>query len=475
MSPIKKSNAQRFMDLMTSMRLTIIILIVLACASILIIIFQDYHPTNFYGWEEYYRTNTHPVKYALYQFFELFSPYRSWWFLSLLTILCTSLLLCSLQRFKIIFKFLTANNDFRDAENVSHLENFHQIKMPTDQAVPLVSRMLKRKFFKVFLREENGTTFLFARKHSISRLGPFLSHIGLLALFVGGLISGLMGRSALLWGGPGEYIEAPFADHKLLVEDFTIEYNDEGQIKDYLSFVKVFDRRDNHVLDKRIEVNGPLRFDGVSYYQSSYRTHSRKARNVTVAVSDSSGTRMGAITVEFGSVQRVPGTDYQIEFAGFTADFQITSEGITSKSDKLNNPAFLLQFLRGDQVLGHQWLFARFPDVHAEERTPIAASFVSFEPYYYTGLQASKNPGSPFIWAGFIIMTLGLILVFYFNHRLIWATFVTRPGTQDELYIAGSCHKFKEQYKRDMKELAAKIKSEKSGENRARPASAISH
>lgn len=471
----KKSKPEQIIDLLTSMRFTIIILIILACASILIIIFQDYHPTNFYGWEEYYRNHLHPAKFALYEFFQLFTPYNSWWFISLLSLLCISLLLCSIQRFRIILSFLSVRDDFRTEENVSLQENFHKLKMPAGSAVQHVIHVLKRKFYLVFVRNDGDKSYLFAKKHSTSRLGPFLSHVGLLALFVGGLISAIFGRSALLWGGPGDYIEAPFADHKLLVDDFTIQYNHEGRIKDYLSFVELYDENGNHILDKKIEVNGPLRYSGVSYYQSSYRLHSRKVKNVTVAVKDSSGAPIDTIMVDFASMQAVPGTPYKVELAGFAADFQITDEGVTSKSDKLNNPAVLLQFYKNDTPIGHQWLFARFPNVHANEEMAITASLVTFEPYYYTGLQASKNPGSPFIWSGFIIMTLGLILVFYLNHRLVWAVIVAHPGKQDEIYIAGSCHKFKEQFRQEMKDIVSRVRSEKTGHGNAATTGAHSH
>jgi cytochrome c biogenesis protein len=97
--------------------------------------------------------------------------------------------------------------------------------------------------------------------------------------------------------------------------------------------------------------------------------------------------------------------------------------------------------------------------VHSKEGLPFVVTFVTFDPLYYTGLQASVNPGSPFIWFGFAVMTIGLILVFYLNHRLVWVVFVKRSGKQDEVHVAGSCHKFKELFKREMNDLVSEIKA----------------
>ncbi|MBI4720653.1 MAG: cytochrome c biogenesis protein ResB [Chitinivibrionia bacterium] len=444
-----KSNIQQFMDAFTSMRLTIIVLIVLAAASILVIIFQNYHPADFYGWEEHYRTHTHPLKYKLYSFFQLFAPYHSWWFISLLTLLCISLLLCSIQRFSIIMRIIRANDDFRQETRLSSQENYHRLKLPAEIALPLTARLLKRRFYRIYERMEPERTLLFAKRNAVSRLGPLFCHVGLLALFLGGLIAGIWGKSVLLWGEPGEFIRAPFASHSVKVDDFTIEYNANGQIKDYISVLKVFDADSNLVMDRSVEVNHPLRYGGVSYYQSSYRVHPRKVKSATVAAATVGRTDVDTITVAFGTASPIPQTGYSIELADFAADFQIAAEGVISKSEQLSNPAFLVQFLKDGENAGHQWVFARFPSVHSSEEAPFRISLVSFDPLYYTGLQAAVNPGTPFIWTGFAVMTLGLILVFYFNHRLVWVAFTRRPGGEDEIHIAGSSHKFKEQFKQE--------------------------
>jgi len=446
------------MDIMTSMRLTIIVLIVLASASIFSIIFLQMNPTDFYNWQEYYASHMNPVKFKLFMFFQLFTPYHSWWFIGLLSMLSVSLLLCSINRLKGMIKLVFGRSDFRSNEKLSKQKNFHSFKLDPEASEQIASNVLKKRFYRVFSRKEDGKTYIYARKHSLSRMGPFLSHVGLLALFVGGLIAAIAGKTAMIWGGPGDVISAPFAEQKIRVDDFHILYNEEGDVKDYISKLTVLDDSGNSILSETIEVNHPLRYAGVSYYQASYQPHPRKVRRAMIAVEGDGGVPRDTLVVHFGERVAVPGTDFEIELADFAADFQITENGPVSKSRQLRNPALLLNYYDNDESIGHEWLFAKFPSVHTNKDLPFQSKLLDFEPLFYTGLQAAYNPGSTFIWAGFLIMTLGLILVFYLNHKQIWITFVHKPGSKDEVYLAGTSHKFKDQFRREVKEIVRNIK-----------------
>lgn len=455
----EKSMPQRFVDAMTSMRLTIIVLIVLACTSIVAILFQNYHPTNFPNWEEFYREKLGPTRYGIYSFFQLFTPYHSWWFISLLGVLCVSLFLCSINRLRSAMKFVVSKSDFRDGSRLSRQKNFHSFKTEMGAAAGAFTHILRRKLFTVYVRKDGEKSYIYAKKNAFSRVGPFLSHVGLLALFLGGLVASIWGKSILLWGAPGDYINAPFADHRIYVDDFTIQYTEDGQVKDYLSQLKVIDEEGKVLKQQLVEVNGPLRFRGVSYYQSSYRLHPRKIKGLVIAVSDSNGSLIDTLEIAYGSRAGIGETGYQAEIADFAADFQITEHGVVSKSGELRNPAVLIHYLNGGEVVGHQWLFARFPSVHMSKDQPFRATLLDFEPIYYTGLQAASNPGSAFIWAGFVIMTLGLVLVFYLNHQQVWVAIETAPSG-DSVYVAGTSHKFKDRFRTEIKDIVRRAKNE---------------
>jgi cytochrome c biogenesis protein len=50
----------------------------------------------------------------------------------------------------------------------------------------------------------------------------------------------------------------------------------------------------------------------------------------------------------------------------------------------------------------------------------------------FTGLIVTKDPGVNIIWAASGFMVLGLVMLFYFPHRRLWALCTSRPdGTAD--------------------------------------------
>jgi cytochrome c biogenesis protein len=331
--------------------------------------------------------------------------------------------------------------------------------MPEGTAAPAVAGALRKKRFNVYVKDAFDKSYLYATKGGLSRMGPFLSHVGLLALFVGGLVTAFSGQSTMVWGAPGDTLSVPFADYRVVVNAFTIQTTDKGEVKDYISDLTVLDPAGREAFRKRIEVNAPLEYRGVSFYQSSYQLHPRRVRSAVVTVS-AGDAPADTLTLPFGKAVDLPGTPYRLRLVDFAADFQMTSQGIVSRSRDLHNPAFLVVLYEGDHEVGHQWLFARFPDMHAGQ-LPVKLGLVDFEPLYYTGLQASINPGSPFIWAGFLIMTVGLMLVFYLNHQRVWVCVVRQNGKSDEVFLAGSSHKFKADFGEQMREIVSLAKAAK--------------
>lgn len=455
----KGSTGATIYGALTSMRFAIIALIVLGSLSIAAVLFQDAHPTNFSGWEEHYKTHLAPWKYALYSGLQLFTPYKSWWFVSLLVLLSVSVFLCSIRNAAGMFRLAFARSDFRSKEQISRFKNTAAFVLPEGTAVDALRTVLRRKAFRSAVKEESGEICLYARQSGLSRIGPFLSHAGLILLFVGGLAVALLGKTQMLWGDPGSTISAPFADHKVRVDDFKIYYNDKGQVKDYVSWLTVLDEQDAPVVEKRIEVNQPLRYHGVSYYQSSYQVHPRRFSHAALEVTTPNKAVPDTVHVHLGEKTPVAGTGLSVMVADFAADFKLAKEGVVSASGELRNPAMLVQIWEKDKEIAHQWLFANFPSFHSSGDSTMHANLLGFEPLYYTGLQASTNPASPFIWTGFGLMSLGICFVFFLNHKQIWAAVKREAGKKDSVVVAGASHKFKDQFSREFDVIVQKTKA----------------
>jgi len=464
----KASTGEKIYGALTSMKLAIILLIVLGVLSTAAVLFQDAHPANFDGWEEHYKNQLSPWKYALYSGLQLFTPYKSWWFVSLLTLLSVSVLLCSIRNAAGMFRLAFSRSDYRSKEQISRFKNAAAFVLPEGTAEETLRHVFRRKAFRTTVQNDAGETRLYAKKGGVSRIGPFLSHIGLIMLFLGGLVAALMGKTQMLWGDPGSTMVVPFADHKIRVDDFRIYYNEKGQVKDYVSWLTVLDEHDTPVFDKKIEVNQPLRYGGVSYYQSSYQVHPRSFRHAELEIKTPRNPVPDTVHVHLGEKTPLADTGLAVLAADFAVDFKLTNDGVVSASRDLRNPAMLVQIWENDEEIAHQWLFANFPSFHSSADSSMQANLLAFEPLYYTGLQASTSPASPFIWAGFAMMSLGIYFVFFLNHRQLWAAVTQEAGKKDSVIIAGTSHKFKDQFGREFESMVQKIKASKTAPNKAK-------
>ncbi len=78
---------------------------------------------------------------------------------------------------------------------------------------------------------------------------------------------------------------------------------------------------------------------------------------------------------------------------------------------------------------------------------PYFFAIEEFRPQYYSGFQVSKNPGTPIIWIGSILVVFGMMLAFYTVHRKVWLRI-----ENNKVKVAIYSHKFKEEFKKEFLE-----------------------
>src|SRR3989338_724241 len=121
-------------------------------------------------------------------------------------------------------------------------------------------------------------------------LPTFITHLGLLLILLGALITGIFGEKGFMLiyekHNQDTYIDADnkfkTLDFKIYLDDFSIDYYDDakeparpgasagtGFIKDFSSKVVIL-KQDKEILKETIEVNRPLKYKGYSFYQASY-------------------------------------------------------------------------------------------------------------------------------------------------------------------------------------------------------------
>jgi cytochrome c biogenesis protein len=191
--------------------------------------------------------------------------------------------------------------------------------------------------------------------------------------------------------------------------------------KDYKSWLSVLENGKT-ILQKTIEVNDPLIYKGIYFYQSSYGQRGGKAAFLSVY-----GPRRNLLAnrakLAKGDALELEG-GARLRLLDLTADYRGTGPAVLIALEKEGAP-------RSEPVV-----------VQESGGAPIAVSdflmrLDGVESAMYTGLQVAKDPGVPIIWAGCILITVGLLVAFFVSHRRVWAR--VTPGVRgSEILIAGN-------------------------------------
>lgn len=241
-----------------------------------------------------------------------------------------------------------------------------------------------------------------ARKRKLPLLGFYLTHLSLLFILLGGLIGGLTGFSTQVLVNEGETVhleEVPGLSVKL--NDFWIEYYpDSSMPKDFKSDLSlILDGRE--VVRKTIEVNDPLDYEGIKFYQSTYG-HSEV---------DEVEVEINGIQFKLGIGEEVtlPDSRDKVRVTEFVPDLVVTESGqVSSRSMEPNNPAVRVELSQAGEEPSRFWLFYHFPDLHQDHDLDIRLK--EFHQGVYSGLQVVKDPGVSFVWVGCALLMLGLCI-----------------------------------------------------------------
>ena len=441
---------------LNSTRFVIILIILLAVASIGGIVLGECFPTGFYGAEEHYRARYGDGTFGILAGLGVFQPFRSVWFHTLLFLLSASLIACSVSRLRVTVKTALGLNFRRSPAELMSLKHHARIRLETHADPDGVGETLRRRGYAVRRDGAGERPALAASRGGLSRTGPYLTHVGLLFLIVGGMVSGLTGRSETAWLSAGEQWTGLGRDFTVTLRAFTVPQNERGETMQYKSEVEVTDP-ERGSFTQTISVNHPLRHRGVSFYQSSFRAQPGQLRSATLAVGEAGAT----VEAPFGERVALPdGRTVAVE--EFVADFRLAQGGVISASDELKNPAARVVLYDAGKEADSQWLFLKHPDFrHADSRLG-DVRLAGVEPRYATGLQVRTSPGAPLIWAGFAVATLGLVFSFYMSHRKIWV--VVEP---DALYLAGMTSGNRESFRREFAAIEQAISAAVAGRQAA--------
>jgi cytochrome c biogenesis protein len=275
-----------------------------------------------------------------------------------------------------------------------------------------------------------------------------LFHIGILAITIGGVVGSFTGWREMVFVREGSSVPFPREGAlSLRVDDFAIIQTERMEIKDYISTVSILDARGSVVLSGKVEVNHPLKVRGRRVFQSEFRIDENEFSSARIAYVTRDGARNGSIDVTPGVPASVSDSAITLTALRYFPDFRMSQSGPYSASGYPSNPALEVEVASHGGV-ERGWLFLNHPDFNKRFSAPVDFVLSRCEPLFYTGLEVTSNPGAPLLFIGFALATVGLMLMYLCNPRILKGI-----ATSDSIVMAGVESRWKASFEKELSEV----------------------
>ncbi|MBW4498596.1 MAG: cytochrome c biogenesis protein [Scytonema hyalinum WJT4-NPBG1] len=427
---------KELLPVLTDLRLAIVMLLVIALFSVTGTVIEQGQSLAFYQ-------ANYPEHPALFGFLTwkvvltvgLDHVYRTWWFLALLIFFGTSLTACTFTRqFPALkaarrWKFYDEPRQFQKLALSAEfdLETLHATSLQT------LTQLLPNRRYKVFQEKEDT---LYARKGIIGRIGPIIVHVGIVTILLGsiwGAMTGFMAQEMVASGNTfqvknivdaGPWAARVSKDWSVRVNRFWIDYTPSGGIDQFYSDMSVLDNQGQEVDRKTIFVNSPLRYHGVTFYQTDWGISA-----VRVQLNNSPIFQLPMAQLNTNGNGRIWGT------------------WIPTKPDLTEGVSLLAKDLQG-MMLIYDATGKLVDTVRAGMSTQVnGVTLKILDVVGSTGLQIKADPGIPIVYTGFALLMLGVTMS-YFSHSQIWA--LQKDG---RLYVGGKTNRAQVAFEREMLEI----------------------
>lgn len=421
----------RIWDFFCSLKLTIVIMLLLAITSIIGTVLQQNAPAADYI-KEYGQAN-----YELFVKLQFVDMYHSWWFIGLLGLFSINLICCSIKNFPRVWKFVREPVLVASPSMLKNSANRAEYTCKEDrqQLATRLSGLLKKEFGKIIETEVDGKLYLFAQKGIYSRFGAYMTHLSILIIMAGAIIGNVWGYKAYVnitegtstdqvWSRSGQVpIDLGFT---VRCDNFDVSYYPNSRRpKDYNSDLVVLENG-QEILRKRIEVNDPLTYKGITFYQSSYGS----AGNAffKVKVTENATGKVMNFNARQGERLKLP-NGYAFSISGFT------------ENDRQFGAAMQLKVNSPDGKQGRPFVvWKKYPEFDVKRAGTFSFALIEHEEPQFTGLQVAKDPGVEVVWLGCFLMVFGSLTAFFFSHKRVWAC-LEKEGGKTKVQIAANAHR----------------------------------
>jgi cytochrome c biogenesis protein len=348
----------------------------------------------------------------------LTNVYHSRWYGFLLTLIGINLVVCSIKRLRSTWRQLYSPNVQMEHSGIAKMQRSQKLsaKESVESAAGMISSALRKGSYRVVEEDAGGDRVIYAMKGRMSLWGPYLTHTSLLIIFAGAILGNALGFHGYVTIPVGQSVSTYYPDRsdkeanlgfQVLLKKFEVKRDSAGNPTAFESSLEIYN---GHKLaaKKTIDVNRPLTYRGVSFYQSDYGV---------VGI-------MMKVTAPNGETADVPfelapqGREYVLAGEPFK-QIRIAGKNLTlfvHNFEMADSSAPTANVLVNDRLPEYKGLDAwtRLGYLTPEQTADYKGFKISLDRMVeYSGLQVNRNPGLPIIYSGFGLLMLGVFLSFY--------------------------------------------------------------
>ena len=487
-----------------SMRTALVLLVILAAASILGSLFpqEGISPQRV---DQYFAD--HPALAPVLERLGLFDVFGSAWYMAIYLALLGALVACLVPRTRALVRVLRSRPPRGGDLARYRTRASFETPAPPDEAMAAARRVLRRGRYRLADHEPEGSREpqggapvrreLAGEKGYLREAASMLFHVSLLVLLVGlayGKGYGYRGQAAIVEGetwanarvgydsfSPGRFFGpdrlAPF---QLRLDDFTNSFYPNNTPREFASHLTALDLDGRELRSQRVAPNRPMTVDGVRIFQSDYgyvpvvRVRDAQGREL-LAPQEVLTLRDPATEWSTGAV-KVTRSNPQVGleltmFTGLVTAPDCPGGAPFCNDPRLVRPVLVVLAYQGDlqahraqsvfsldrtrlEPLGDRPLLL-LPGQSRKLANGMEVSFTDLK--QYSVLTLARDPGVPVVAVAAALLLLGLVPSLYVTRRRVWVRAVPAGAGGARVELAGLALQGKAAFEAELARLARQV------------------
>ncbi|MHB1377313.1 MAG: cytochrome c biogenesis protein ResB [Candidatus Humimicrobiaceae bacterium] len=411
--------------LFSSVRLAVILIFVIAGLSLLGALLIQVpseiakNPQAYSNWVDTVARSKVGIWTPLLSALRLFNVFSSLWFIIACTLLMLNIFICSINRWSSISLSLRGgavkqNENFYFTDNDNTHAELKDIQAPVAEAARISEKILKGRGYRTRTESDGNNIHIAADKNRYYRLGTYFSHFSLILFVLAFVAGGYFGFRDTNFTVPVGSIREIGHDTALSLKliSFVDEYYDNGTPKDYRSEVVLYDNS-QPVKQAVIQVNHPLEYKGIRFYQSYFGPAAK------MQVKDVNGKDVFNDNVPMDSsfdsegFRRYEGF-FDLQLPEASLNIRLISSAVNAEDPMIPAGSIAVDVRKGSKQIDIKLV---------KLGTPVLVGGLEFtflEESKYSGFQVSQDPMNILIWIASLLFIIGICAVLYFPYRRVW-------------------------------------------------------